>query len=209
MKKSIKSLFLAVLVLLILGGGYFLAVKWEGAPNEEDETLPENTIQYVLNEEIENIEYAQFNNEGKSYIIRNGEKASIEGYESYIIDEDALFYALYDVCSVEISHKIESKDFALSDFGLDKEDRSLVLKLKDGTQKKLVIGNSANFEGEYYARLNDTIFPAPISDGGMGRGRGRRVHTAQYPQDMQATRPTARSSHTGDRRAWGCSPARG
>ena len=157
MKKSIKSLFLAVLVLLILGGGYFLAVKWEGAPNEEDETLPENTIQYVLNEEIENIEYAQFNNEGKSYIIRNGEKASIEGYESYIIDEDALFYALYDVCSVEISHKIESKDFALSDFGLDKEDRSLVLKLKDGTQKKLVIGNSANFEGEYYARLNDTI----------------------------------------------------
>ncbi|MBQ6937379.1 MAG: hypothetical protein IJN36_02550, partial [Clostridia bacterium] len=102
MKKSIKSLILAVLVLLILGGGYFLAVKWEPAPNEENENLPQNTTEYILDEEIENIEYAQFNNEGKSYIIRNGEKASIEGYESYIIDEDALSSALNSVCSVAI-----------------------------------------------------------------------------------------------------------
>ena len=162
MKKSIKSLILAVLVLLILGGGYFLAVKWEPAPNEENENLPQNTTEYILDEEIENIEYAQFNNEGKSYIIRNGEKVSIEGYESYIIDEDALSSALSNVCSVAISHKIESKESALSDYGLDKEGKSLVLKLKDGTQKKLVIGNSANFEGEYYAKLNETI--CTISD---------------------------------------------
>ena len=157
MKKSIKSLILAVLILLILGGGYFLAVKWEPSSDEENENLPQSTTEYILDEKLENIEYAQFNNEGKSYIIRNGEKASIEGYSSHIIDEEALSSALYNVCNVAISRKIENKNFALSEYGLDKEEKSLVLKLKDGTQKKLVIGNSANFEDECYARLNNTI----------------------------------------------------
>ena len=161
MKKSIKSLIIAVLVLLILGGGYFLAVKWEPAPNEEEE-LPQSTTEYILDEDIENIEYAQFNNEGKSYIIRNGEEATIEGYDSYIIDEDALSSALYNVCNVAINRRIETEGYALSDYGLDNEGKSLVLKLKDGAQKKLIIGNSANFEGEYYAKLDDTI--CTISD---------------------------------------------
>ena len=157
MKKSIRSLILAVLVLLILGGGYFLAVKWEPAPNEEIETIPQSITEYILDEEIENIEYAQFNNAGQSYIIRNGGEPSIEGYKSHIIDESSLSSALNSVCSIAISHKIESKDFALSDYGLDNEEKSLVLKLKDGTQKKLIIGDSANFKGEYYAMLEDTI----------------------------------------------------
>lgn len=156
MKKSIKSLIAAILVLLILGGGYFLAVKWEPKP-EEEESLPQSSTEYILDEKLEDIEYAQFNNGAQSYIIRNGEEASIEGYQSHIIDKDALSSALYDVCSVAIGHKIENKAAALSDYGLDKEDKSLVLKLKDGTQKKLVIGNSANFEGEYYAMTGDTI----------------------------------------------------
>lgn len=155
MKKSIKTLITAILVLILLGGGYFLAVKWEPEKQEEEEKIPQSKTEYILNEELENIEYIQFNTGEISYIIRNGEKPTIEGYKSYVIDEDELTNALYNVSSVAISHKVSNKE-ELSVYGLDKEGKSLVIKLKDGKERKMLLGNSANFDGEYYAKLSDS-----------------------------------------------------
>lgn len=157
MKKNLKTLIAAFVILLLLAGGYFLAVKWE--PKKENTEENEQNIQateYIINEETDNIEYVRFNNPEFSYTLRNGEKVTVEGYSSYVLDESSLTSALYNVATVVKNRTIKSSE-DLSAFGLDKEDKSIEIGLKDGSVKKIILGNSANFDGEYYAKVGDEI----------------------------------------------------
>lgn len=153
MKRNIKALIAAVVILALIAGLYIFAVKWQ--PEEEKKTeenslsdFPE--IEYLVEVDTADIEYVKFNNGAESYTIRNGETASIEGYFSNVIDTSSLMSALYDCASVAIGHKIENPK-ELSAYGLDKEDKYVIIKTKDGAEHKIIIGNSANFDGEFYA----------------------------------------------------------
>lgn len=176
MKRNIKMLVIAVLVLAIIGGLYFFAMKWQP---EEDNAQEENPFdlgntEYLLDVETEDIDYAQFNNGEETYIIRNGEIPSIEGYFSNVIDENALSSALSSCAKVAISHKIENtQDLAV--YGLDKEEKYLLIKTKDGAEHKIVLGNSANFEGEFYA---------------MNKATGKVATIASYEAEMIVKSPS-------------------
>lgn len=164
MKHNLKVLAAVVLVLAIFVGGYFLLVNWN--PDFETEQKPDTETEkteYLIDAEAESIDYIEFNTGEVRYTLRNGEKPSIEGYVSHVIDSSKLSSAIYNCCSVAISHKIKGKIESLSEFGLGDGAKSVLISLKDGTQYKLLLGNSANFEGEYYAMLDGSDFVCTIS----------------------------------------------
>ena len=164
MKHNLKVLAAVVVVLAVFVGGYFLLMNWN--PDSETEQKPETETEkteYLIDTEADSVDYIEFNTGEIRYILRNGEKPSIEGYSSHIIDSSKLSSAIYDCCSVAISHKVKAQSEALSDFGLGEGAKSVLISLKDKTQYKLLIGNSANFEGEYYAMLEGSDFVCTIS----------------------------------------------
>ena len=118
MKHNIKTIIAALVVLALLGGGYFFISKW----NPEKENTEENpsvnqggNIEYVFDADSENIDFVKFNTGSIIYTIKNGEEPSIEGYSSHIIDKYQLSSMIYSITSVSISRRIESFSGNLSD----------------------------------------------------------------------------------------------
>lgn len=156
MKRNIKLIIALLVVLALLGGGYFFISKW----NPEKENTEENpsvnqggNIEYVFDADSKNIDFVKFNTGSIIYTIKNGEEPSIEGYSSHIIDKYQLSSMIYSITSVSISRRIESFSGNLSDYGIDESGKSVTVRMKDGTQYTLLLGNSTNFEDEYYAML--------------------------------------------------------
>jgi len=163
MKRNIKLIIALLLVLALLGGGYFFVSKW----NPEKENTDENplmsqggNVEYVFNADSKNIEFVKFNTDSIAYTIRNGEEPSIEGYSSHIIDKYQLSSMIYSVTSVSVSRRLENFSGNLSDYGIDESGKSVTVGLKDGTKSILLIGNGTNFKDEYYAMIKgkDAVF---------------------------------------------------
>lgn len=167
MKRNIIMLIAAVVALALLAGGYFLLQKWEPSSNKEDdgETLlgQSGETEYLINIDSSEIASVTVNNGEETYTVKNGESPSIEGYSSHIIDTSKLSSLIYSSGSVAISHKIEGKGDSLSLYGLDNPQKWVLVSMKDGTKHKLLIGNSANFEGECYAMSEGGDFVATVS----------------------------------------------
>ena len=153
MKRNIKMIIAAFVVLALLGGGYFFVSKWNPEKENAEETPIVNqggTIEYVFDTDSENIDFVRFNTGSTTYTVKNGEKPSIDGYSSHIIDNYQLSSMIYSVTSVSISRRIENFSGNLSDYGVDESGKSVTVHLKDGAQHTLMVGNSTNFENEYY-----------------------------------------------------------
>lgn len=156
MKRSIKMLIIAVIVLALMIGGYFLAINWQPEKEKAEAPQQEKTeVNYIINEELEDIDCVEFHTQTAHYTIRNGEKPSIEGYSSYVIDNAKLQAAMFGASSVIAGHTVSENPENLDSYGLESEENYVSVKLKDGSERKLIIGNSANFEGEYYVKLAD------------------------------------------------------
>lgn len=147
----------AVVALALLAGGYFFLQKWEPDSQNEDSSDAlsgqNEETEYLINTDYSEIASVTVNNGEETYTVKNGENPSIEGYSSHIIDSSKLSSLIYSSSSVAISHKIKGKGDSLSLYGLDSPEKWVLISMKDGIKYKLVIGNSANFEGEYYAML--------------------------------------------------------
>lgn len=163
MKRNIKILLIAVLILSVLAAGYFLLLDWNpnGGKGADDTTLTTAT-QYLYDVNLEDIAYIEFNNEWGNYTIYNDDTPRIKGYSSHIIDPDKLSTVFYSCSNASIMHKIDNPS-ELSDYGLDSAKRSVSVSLTDGTKYKLLIGGSANFEGEYYVMLEGADYVCTIS----------------------------------------------
>lgn len=163
MKRNIKLIIALLVVLALLGGGYFFISKWNPEKENTDEnslTNQDGNAEYVFDADSENIDFVKFNTGSITYTVKNGEEPSIEGYSSHIIDKYQLSSMVYSVTSVSISRRIENFSGNLSDYGIDESGKSVTVRMKDGTQHTLLLGNSTNFEDEYYAMLKgeDSVF---------------------------------------------------
>ena len=163
MKRNIKLIIALLVVLALLGGGYFFISKWNPEKENTDEnslTNQDGNAEYVFDADSENIDFVKFNTGSITYTVKNGEEPSIEGYSSHIIDNYQLSSMVYSVTSVSISRRIENFSGNLSDYGIDESGKSVTVRMKDGTQHTLLLGNSTNFEDEDYAMLKgeDSVF---------------------------------------------------
>ena len=156
MKRSIKSLVIAVIAMAFFIGAYYLMINWqpEDKTNGEQGLTSAETI-YIVDEDTDNIDYVEFNNGAENYTIKNGESPSIDGFFSHIIDSAKLKSALSSCASVYAGKKLENvQNFA--DYGLEKADKYVLIKTKDGKEHKIILGNNTNFENEYYVKTKDS-----------------------------------------------------
>ena len=156
MKRNIKIIIAASLVLILLIGGYFFLSKWEPDTEKGGEDSPEisyTDAENIIDVDAENIAFVKVNTGESSYTVRNGNPATIEGYSSHIMDDSKLSGVIYGVSSVTAGRILEDYTGTLSDYGLEDTKKSVLVSMKDGTQYKLLIGNSTNFDGEHYAML--------------------------------------------------------
>lgn len=158
MKRNIKMLIAALVVLVLLVGAYFLVPKLI-AENEDDVSEAGDFLEsdtnsdYILNEKTDDTASITFSTGEITYTIINGEQPTIEGYTSHIINDSSLAVALLDSTSIRSVRKL-GVQMELSKYGLDKEDKYVSVKLKNGQEKKVIIGNPTNIDGEYYAMIS-------------------------------------------------------
>lgn len=150
-------LIAVVVVLSIIVGLYFVAVKWDPDKNKENESKQDTTydVEYIIDEEPENVASVEFMNNGISYTVYNEETPRIEGYNSNITDKASLTSAIFNATSIAATKNLGKKG-DISSYGLDKKEQYVKVSLKSGEEKTLIIGNSANFNGEFYVKLADS-----------------------------------------------------
>lgn len=161
MKSNIKKLIAAVVVLALIIGLYFV-VPLILPENKPEENIDANTAEeiisedeYVVYEKTENVDQVTFNTGEITYTIINDETPEIVGYSSNVIDTGSLFMALFKSTIIGYSKKIGSVENP-ADYGLDKEDKYVSIKLVDGKERKVIIGNPTNIGGEYYAKNSES-----------------------------------------------------
>lgn len=149
MKKSLRTLLICIVVLALLGGGYYFAVKWQ-PDKKADENDAYEESKYLVNIDVENIKSVEFFNDGRTYTIENGEEPLLKGYDSDALDADKISDALYQVSHILISHEIKNTA-DLSDYGLSNSNKYVIITTNEGKTTKIIVGSSANFENEYFA----------------------------------------------------------
>lgn len=151
MKKSIKALIIAVLVLCVLCGAYVIAYKWKPKESKKDETEPQTAeTVYIIEEKTENIASVDIADGDTRYTLVNGEKVSIDGYSSAVLSQGKLDSAISAYSMISASRKIKEGNNALADYGLDNPNRSVTVHLNDGSTKTILFGASAVIDNEIY-----------------------------------------------------------
>lgn len=164
MKKSIKMLIIGVIILAILGGGYYFAVKWVPENNDEDISTDDITETiFLVNENPDSVSSISFSMKDNSYTLINGDKITIDGYTSKVLSQDLLSSAFENACYVVASHKVESVA-QLEEYGLSQKERYITYTYKDNTSKTIIFGNDAYFQGEHYVMIEDTDTVYTVSD---------------------------------------------
>ncbi len=158
MKKNLKTLLVAILVLAFLLGVFYILPELMPERKEEpladfSETTGSSDSGYIINEKTDDVERITFSTGEITYSVINGEIPAIEGYISHIINEKDLYMALFNGTSI-MSERIIEDPKELSSYGLENAEKYVSVKLKDGTEKIVYIGNPTNLSGEYYASSN-------------------------------------------------------
>ena len=150
MKRNIRTTIIVAVLLAVLVGAYIFL---QGMKKEDGETPQQvaEKIEYIIEEPPSDVASVQFNTGELNYTIHNGETPTVDGYTSHIIDSSKLDSVLMNVVNMSCSQNMgEQSD--LSKYGLDKEDKFVLIKFKNGEEHKIIVGNPTYVDGEYYVR---------------------------------------------------------
>lgn len=145
---------LTLSLLLIAGCGK----KEEG----KKEPTPPVVAGNIVERERADISKVQISTGEITYTLNNNVGFEIEGFESeLLLNVDLATSLIPAVEEIPYTGKIE-KISSLSDYGLEKEEKSVTVFYGDGSQFKLLIGKEAS-EYEYYAMVEngDCVYKIP------------------------------------------------
>ena len=152
MKLYRNAIILAVIVALLAGAYYFISKN----KKPDDSGLGDVETIRVLDYTTDKIEKVTVENtEGIFVIVKkdtNWELASPAGFKA---DASKLSSIAINASSVIADKVVEEDAKDLSIYGLDKPVQ-ITLKLNDGTEKTLQIGDEIPTKGAYYAKLKDS-----------------------------------------------------
>ncbi len=155
MRNRVKGIVLGFIVLILLFCAYFFALKW----SPESESIEENVTyetNYLFKTTTDDIVSIEFNFNGNSYTIHNGENKTVTGYKSSVIDSQLLTRVLHSFSSIIENQNIKVDDVNLEEYGIKESNTYAVIKEKDGNSTKIVLGSSAFVDGEFYAYNENT-----------------------------------------------------
>ena len=151
MKRNIRTIIIVVILLSLLIGAYFFVQNLKTDNKEEIQKTPAEKIDYLITEKLDEISYIQYKTGVADYILHNKKTPTIEGYSSHIVDNGKLESMIMSTVSTSFSNDM-GKQEDLAKYGLDNEEKFVLFKLKNGDERKIIIGNPTHLNGEYYAR---------------------------------------------------------
>lgn len=153
--RLIRNILLAVLILALLGGGYYFAVRWE--PKEDiKNTDKSNSSVYIVSENIAEIASIHIKNEKAEYdIIRENINAGISYRIPQIYGLEADTYEMASAFGVLANLSATREVIAdnVSEFGIDAMV-SYTIKKTDGTEITVIVGDEVPTGGEFYCVKN-------------------------------------------------------
>lgn len=152
MKLYRNAIILVVVVALLVGAYFFIS-----ANKKTDETdLSENETIRILDYTTDKVEKLTLENDEGTFVLvkkdTNWELSSPAGFKA---DSGKLSSIAINASSVIADKVVEEDAKDLSLYGLDKPV-SVTLKLTDGTEKTLLIGDATPTKGGYYTKLKDS-----------------------------------------------------
>ena len=172
MKKSLKTLIIAVVFLALLCGGYFFAVKWQpkkSAEKENDVNDVLDSSQYLslTDEEDKKTDSVEIHCGDISYIIKNGEKTTLLSHISSVTDESAVSRVFSSALNISGAKEVKGAKKDNPDYGIADSDNYIVINGKDKTAKKVIFGKSANFDNRVYAACDNSNAVYTVSESTM------------------------------------------
>ena len=151
--KMIRNIIIAVVVLGLLGGAYFWAVKWQ-PDDEADDGMSAETIE-VFSLEPDRISAIDFKNENNEFSMKRigeGDNAtwSIPKYPDIEFSQTKLQSAVSGFVGIFAVKEIGASLDNLEEFGLASENNTVTIHGDDGTECTLILGNSVMVDDTYY-----------------------------------------------------------
>ncbi len=145
MKKTYRNIAIITLVILLLGGGLYAVSKIEPKQEEVyDPSVPVTVTVYQT--EKDNIVSLTITNPEETYTLaQQGETWIVTKEPSVILNASNVESLLYECANIVGQELVNENAQDLAPYGLDKPDRTVEIKLKDGTVVKVLIG-AATFE---------------------------------------------------------------
>lgn len=153
-KKMIRNIIIAVIVLGLLGGVYYWAIKWQPDSKKADGQTDEKLITLFSAKEDELTEI-RFVNNGTVFTLKRtgtGDSATwgIPEYPDIEFSQTKLKSAVSGFTSISASKEITDDLSKLASFGLADEKNSVTVKKSDGTEKTFILGEKLVVDSSYY-----------------------------------------------------------
>lgn len=148
-KKLVRNIILAVLAILLQGGAYYFAVKWQPETNTVD-TQSEPTEEIVVFE-AEDITSVEITNKNGTYVIsKNDDEYMIDGMENADLNTGSLSSPISNLSKITAKRVISEDDSRAAEFGLENPLAVVKIIRPDGTQPVIMIGDEApTGDGQY------------------------------------------------------------
>ncbi len=152
-RKQIRNLILAALVLLLLGGGYLLAVRWEPKTDngEGTPTAAANVIS-LFQAESDEVRAVSIQNPNQTYTLYQDDDGnlSIPELSDIPFQQISLKSAFSGFLTVTAERKITDDLSRAAEFGLDRGNASFTIQKKDGAKVRFLVGDNLPGESSYY-----------------------------------------------------------
>ena len=154
-KRLFRNIIISIVLIILLGGGYYMAVKWEPIKQESDNTADVNSEIKLIEFAKDELESVDITNESSSFRIREADSGyTVEGYEN--IEFDASLDSLVSALSCLTAERIIKEDvYDAEEYGLKNPSAVIEIKLKDGKIFNISVGNEAPAGNGYYVLVND------------------------------------------------------
>lgn len=149
MKYSKKIIFLLIILLAIIGI-YIAKVSYDNKKQNEEA----NKIQ-LFKADKKNIDSIEIKNNKGNFSIKNDNSKFTIMNVRYKIDNTSVEDIVSNLCNIEALRLISDKKEDLNRFGLDNPQGQCTIYLKDGTSKKLYLGDSVPGGSAYYVTIGD------------------------------------------------------
>ena len=151
---KVRGLLIAAVVLAGLSGLLYWSNQREKAKeNEPDPNAPPKIID-VEEDQLARIEIRQ---EGEEpVVLEKGEDGEwkITAPEELRADESTVDSLVSTLADLDSNRLVEENSADLAPFGLDKPKLTVIAKLKDGKELKLLVGDETPTGGNYFVRLD-------------------------------------------------------
>ncbi|SKB00417.1 protein of unknown function [Caloramator quimbayensis] len=155
--KSYNKIILLLLVLGIVLGVYAAKVMYD---NKKEESKADTIELFKLDKS--NIDEIKIENSKESFSIKNNNGSYDVLNVNYKMDKSAIEDIVNMISNVEAIRLISENKEDFKRYGLDNPNGQCIVNLKDGTSRKLLLGDAAPGGSSYYAEYEGKVYT--ISD---------------------------------------------